>query len=133
MVEGGRIFFAGEVAALEVEEFFDDGVNHIFDTTAVDTDFGGVPVLESDFDEVAFDDGHVAIDVAELFHVFAHDLFSPDPIVKPIPAELLGDRPNLIVGLMFERDSEDFEWEIANVNRSIGDFEFLKGVFLEVA
>lgn len=117
---------------MEVEEFFDNGVNHVFDATPVDPDFGGIPVLESDFDEVAFDDGHVAIDVAELFHVFAHDVISPDPIVKPIPVEMLGDRPILFVVLMFESDGEDFEREIADMDSSIGNFEFLKGVFLQI-
>ncbi len=132
MVEGGGVFFASEVAALEVEEFFDDGVNHVFNATPVDPDFGRIPVLESNFDEVAFDDGHVAINVAELFHIFAHDVISPDQIVKPIPVEMLGDRPNLFVVLMFESDGEDFEGEIANMNRSVGNFEFMKGFFLQI-
>jgi hypothetical protein len=133
MVEGGGVFFAGEVAALEVEELFDDGVNHVFNATSVDPNFGGIPVLESDFDEVAFDDGHVAINVAELFHVFAHDVISPVQIVKPIPVEMLVDRPNLIVVLMFESNGEDFEGEIANVDGTVGNFELLKRGFFQIA
>lgn len=72
VVERGRVLFAGEVSALKVEEFVDEHVNDVFNAATVDAHIGRVAVLESYFDVFGTDDRFTAVDMTELFHVFAH-------------------------------------------------------------
>lgn len=61
MVEGGSVFFAGKVTALEVEEFFYNDIDDIFESASIDSDFGGVAVLKRNIDELIFNECHIAI------------------------------------------------------------------------
>jgi hypothetical protein len=72
VVEGLGVFFAGESAALEIEEFFDEEVDDVLDSASVDAHFIGRAVLKDDVYVRSLDASVAPIHASEGFHVFAH-------------------------------------------------------------
>lgn len=70
--------------------------------------------------------------MAEFFHVLAHISFSI-VIVFGVAAKLQGSGSNLSEVLLFEGDGDDFEGGVAEVDYTVVDFEFMEGIFFEVA
>jgi hypothetical protein len=72
MIERFGVLLASQGAALEIKQFLDQLVDHIFDSAAVDAYLFGWSVLENDVNELGLDVSIAPIHASKAFHVFTH-------------------------------------------------------------